>query len=281
MKRFFLASIFAMHASAQSQTQIAQPEVSRDCPKDIVTTAKPLLRYPTLLATQQIEGKTLVRILIDENHKAKQVKVEQSSGYTEFDQEALRMVCQMEFDASLAGWVQQPITFKLSNAAPLQRPFIPEEIPFNIGLPKGFRYVSPERAHSGEFLGNLTIVDDTLQLMISFYYAKVPGGVTDSYAERAARKSLESSKAAGAKYGYKLTKSMQAAKLGQLRGYTQELANAGDNARMPTRSTDYELFTAQYRVSINWTAPKSQFAKAKARFAEVLAHLDEKPLDLN
>jgi outer membrane biosynthesis protein TonB len=69
MKRFFLASIVAMHASAQSQTQIAQPEVSRNCPKDIVTTAKPLLRYPTLLATQQIEGKTLVRILIGDNKR--------------------------------------------------------------------------------------------------------------------------------------------------------------------------------------------------------------------
>jgi TonB family protein len=75
--------------------------------------------YPKNLRERDVEGKVILKILIDKEGKVKEIQIFESSGYETFDQIALKSVRQWRFKAARKGnqqresWVLIPINFQI------------------------------------------------------------------------------------------------------------------------------------------------------------------------
>ncbi|OCL28109.1 hypothetical protein U472_02645 [Orenia metallireducens] len=75
--------------------------------------------YPKKLRRRGIEGRVLLKILIDDKGRVEEVQLAKSSGYTEFDVAAKEVVKKWEFNPTkkdnmgIYSWVMIPISFRL------------------------------------------------------------------------------------------------------------------------------------------------------------------------
>jgi len=86
-------------------------------PPKIISIFKP--RYPENLRKREIEGKVQLKVLINKEGKTIQVEMHTSSGYKDFDQEAVRSIYKWQFEPAKLGnidrdsWVLIPVVFRL------------------------------------------------------------------------------------------------------------------------------------------------------------------------
>jgi len=77
------------------------------------------LVYPKNLRERDIEGKVILKILIDKEGKVQEIQIFESSGYEAFDQTAVKSVWQCQFKPARKGnqqkesWVLIPINFQI------------------------------------------------------------------------------------------------------------------------------------------------------------------------
>lgn len=75
--------------------------------------------YPPLLRERGIEGQVLLRVQVDEQGRAAEVRVQQGSGWRLLDQAALLLTQDCRFlparrgEQALASWVEYPVRFSL------------------------------------------------------------------------------------------------------------------------------------------------------------------------
>ncbi len=75
--------------------------------------------YPENLRKREIEGKVQLKVLINKKGKAMQVEIQASSGYQDFDREAVQSVYKWQFESAKSGnidresWVLIPVVFRL------------------------------------------------------------------------------------------------------------------------------------------------------------------------
>lgn len=86
-------------------------------PPKIISIFKP--RYPENLRKREIKGKVQLKVLINKEGKTIQVEMHTSSGYKDFDQEAVRSIYKWQFEPAKLGnidrdsWVLIPVVFRL------------------------------------------------------------------------------------------------------------------------------------------------------------------------
>jgi len=86
-------------------------------PPELLEFQRPL--YPKDLRERDIEGKVILKILIDKEGKAEEIQIFESSGYKMFDQIAIKSVRQCQFKPARKGnqqkesWVLIPINFQI------------------------------------------------------------------------------------------------------------------------------------------------------------------------
>jgi protein TonB len=86
---------------------------------DVAYLSNPAPAYPPLAKRLRIEGRALIRVLVDSSGKPEQVEMAQSSGAKVLDDAALNSVKQWLFvpaqqgNRSVAAWVEVPIRFHL------------------------------------------------------------------------------------------------------------------------------------------------------------------------
>lgn len=86
-------------------------------PPKIISILQP--KYPQNLRKRGIEGQLQLKVLIDQEGNVAQAEIHTSSGYQDFDQSAIEVVCQWQFKpAQIEGkerssWVLIPIAFRL------------------------------------------------------------------------------------------------------------------------------------------------------------------------
>ena len=76
--------------------------------------------YPEDLRKKGIEGKVVLKVLVDTTGKVKEVMIARSSGYTALDSSAVKAVKKFEFRPAvsngkkISSWVTIPFVFKLA-----------------------------------------------------------------------------------------------------------------------------------------------------------------------
>ncbi len=86
-------------------------------PPELIEFQRPV--YPKNLRERDVEGKVILKILIDKEGKVKEIHIFESSGYEAFDQIAVKSVRQWQFKPAKKGnqpresWVLIPINFQI------------------------------------------------------------------------------------------------------------------------------------------------------------------------
>ena len=123
-RRGFSAAAVAASAAMATIACSGDWEIEKPTP---LFTASPV-EYPLELWDQDVEGSTLVRVLVNEEGGVDSVTVVESSGHTALDSAAVRGAMAMEFEPArkrgepLRVWARVPVHFSKSGTPPAIRP---------------------------------------------------------------------------------------------------------------------------------------------------------------